>query len=264
VANTAPPVFTSQPSFGNTILWPPQHGYADFTVAATGAVAASSCGIASVQFASCSSSQPENGTGTGDGNSVRDCVYEPGALHVRAERDGACSPIGRVYTTTVVAVDVCGNQTASNPFDIGVWHDRGHAPAAGTIVAATAGSDTIDTRNGTNGTYGTSCGTGSSSVNGTVQDHSDADPDMEVEQFAAIDVNSLALTKGASGNLTLNWTAPSYVAPINVTRYHIYRLDPATLFWTLVLEVPKQTTSYQDPILNDGHNWQYRVTAVIK
>jgi hypothetical protein len=263
VANTAAPVFTTQPSFGNDVIWPPQHGYVDLGVAGTGAAATSSCGIASYQFASCSSSQIENTTGVGDGNTVRDCVYEPSSLHVRAERDGACSPIGRVYTTTVVAVDVCGNSTTSNPFDIGVWHDRGHAPAAGTVIAATAGSNTPDTRPGTNGTYGTGCGAGSSSVNGTVADHSDADPDMEVDQFAAIDVNTLVVAK-AAGNLSLTWTAPSYVAPVNVTRYHVYRLDPITLFWTLVTEVPKTTTSFQDPILNDGHNWQYKVTAVIK
>jgi hypothetical protein len=260
-ANTAAPVFFKQPAFGNTILWPPQHGYADFTVASTGAAATSSCGIASLQFASCASSQPENGTGTGDGNSVRDCVYEPGALHLRAERDGACSPIGRVYTTTVVAVDLCGNSTTSNAFTVGVWHDRNNAPAAGTIVHAVGG--TSDTRNGNNGTYGLDCGVGNADVNGTVQDHSDADPDTEVSQSAAIDVNSLVLTKVA-GDVTLNWTAPQYVAPINVTRYHVYRLDPVTLFWTLVAEVTKAVTSYQDPILNDGHNWQYRITAVIK
>jgi hypothetical protein len=99
-ANTAAPVFTIQPAFGDTPVWPPNHGYLDFEVFDTGAVAASSCGIASIQFASCSSSQPENGHGTGDGNTMRDCVYEPGALHLRVERDGACSPIGRVYAAT--------------------------------------------------------------------------------------------------------------------------------------------------------------------
>jgi hypothetical protein len=263
VANTAAPVFTTQPSFGSAILWPPEHGYADFTVTNTGAVVSSSCGVASIQFASCSSSQPENTTAVGDGNTLRDCVYEPAGLHVRVERDGNCSPIGRVYTTTVVATDVCGNVTSSNPFDIGVWNDRTHQPPAGTSKAASVGSGTLDTRNGSNGTYGAGCGTGNSSTNGTVQDHSDADPDMEVDQFASVDVNSLALAK-TGGNVALAWTAPTYATPINVTRYHVYRLDPVTLLWTQIAEVAKQYTSYQDPILNDGRNWQYRVTAVIK
>jgi hypothetical protein len=262
LANTAAPVFTVQPSLGETILWPPNHGYADFAVSDTGATAASSCGIATIQFASCSSSQPENGTGTGDGNTLRDCVYEPGSLYLRAERDGACSPIGRVYTTTMIAVDVCGNVTTSNPFSVNVWHDRAHPPTQGTVRFSPG--DTADVRNGTNGTYGTDCGTGSTGANGTIQDHSDADPDMEVAQDAAIDVNSLTVVKGTGGNVTLNWTAPQFVAPINVTRYHVYRLNPVTLFWTMIAEVPKQSTSYQDPSLSDGSDWQYKVTAVIK
>jgi hypothetical protein len=135
IANTAPPVFTNQPSLGACpILWPPNHGYVDVSVSDTGAAATSSCGIASIQFASCNSSQPENGNGTGDGNTMRDCVYEPGALHLRAERDGACSPIGRVYTTSLVAVDVCGNATTSNPMEVAVWHDRGNPPTSTHVV----------------------------------------------------------------------------------------------------------------------------------
>jgi VCBS repeat protein/slime mold repeat-containing protein len=260
VANTVAPVFTAQPSLGGAILWPPNHGYADFTLASTGAAASSTCGIASIQFVSCSSSQPENGTGTGDGNSMRDCVYEPGALHLRAERDGACSPIGRVYTTSLVAVDVCGNRTTSNPVDVGVWHDRGNPPAGVTVVSA-HGSNQSDFRAGTNGAYGADCGAGGPFANGTVHDDSDADPEMEIAQQAAVNVDDLRLEKGAS-DLELTWGTPVQIG--QVTRFHVWRLDAATLFWSQVAEVSKQTTSYQDPSLNDGSNWQYKVTAVIK
>ncbi len=262
-ASTTPPVFTHQPSLGTTNLWPPQHGYADFNVSATGATATASCGTATIKFASCASSQSENATGTGDGNTTRDCVYEPGALHLRAERDGACSPVGRVYTMTLVAVDSCGNSATSNAFQVGVFHDRAHPPTTGTIVSATAGSNAPDTRNGTNGTYGTGCGAGSPIVNGSIHDHSDADPEMEIAQHASIDVNNLRLDK-ASGKVRLTWTEPPHQATINVTRYHVYRLDPETLFWTQIAEVTKQTVSYIDPGLQDGENWQYKVAAVIK
>ena len=259
-ANTTAPVFTTQPSLGDTILWSPNHGYVDFGVTDTGAVAESSCGIASVQFASCASSQPENGTGTGDGNTLRDCVYEPATLHLRAERDGACSPIGRIYGTTLLAVDVCGNVTNSNPVTVNVWHDRAHPPTQGTVRFSTGNSQ--DVRNGTDGTYGTGCGAGSPAANGTINDHSDADPEMEIAQQAAIDVNGLHLGKDGSGNVELTWSAPVQFG--QVTRFHIWRLNPITLFWTQVAEVSSQTNAYPDPILNDGSSWQYKVTAVIK
>jgi hypothetical protein len=261
-ANTAAPVFTAQPALGDMTVWPPNHGYLDFEVSDTGAVAASSCGIASIQFASCSSSQPENGHGTGDGNTMRDCVYEPGALHLRVERDGACSPIGRVYAATLIAVDVCGNVTTSNLIDVNVWHDRAQAPTQGTVRVSTGNSQ--DVRNGTNGTYGTDCGAGAPSANGTNHDHSDADPEMEISQNAAVSVGDLRIDQATGGNLKLTWTEPAHEATINVTRFDIYRLDPTTLFWTQIAEVSKHTTWYQDPVLNDGNGWQYKVTAVIK
>jgi cysteine-rich repeat protein len=263
-ANTTAPVFTSQPSIGDTILWPPNHGYADFTVAATGAAAASFCGITSIQFASCSSSQPENGTGVGDGNTFRDCVYEPTALHLRAERDGACSQVGRVYEMRMAAVDVCGNTTTSNPFDVGVWRDRSNPPAGGTIVHATTGSNTSDTRNGPNGTYGTDCGAGNANVNGTSNDHTDADPEMEISENAAISVDDLHVDKTTSGRVLLTWSEPAHGATLNVTKFHVYRLDLVTLLWSQVAEVSKQTNTYVDPLLSGESGWQYKVTAVIK
>ncbi len=262
--NLTPPVFTTQPSLGACpVLWPPNHGYVDFTVQDTGAQAQAQCGIASISFASCASSQPENAYGTGDGNSTRDCVYEPGAVHLRAERNGACSPIGRDYLMTLIATDTCGNAVTSNPIDVAVWNDRTHQPA-GTIYGARGGTN--DQRDGVNGTYNSDvdgCGSGSACANGTVADHSDVDPEMEISQSAGIDVGDLKLNK-VNGNLQLTWSMPSPRAPVNVTRFHVYRRDPETLAWTMVMELNKSQTGWNDPSMNDGHNWQYKVTAIIK
>ena len=260
---TVPPVIVNQPTLGCALLWPPQHGYVDFSVASTGATATSQCGIASIAFGSCTSSQQENAHGVGDGNSNRDCVYTPGTLSVRAERDGACSPIGRSYSSTVVATDVCGNSTTSNSFDIGVFHDRGHAPPP-PYYSANPGSNQNDERPGVNGTYGTGCGNGTCGATGTGHDSSDADPEMEISQNASISVGNLSLEKASGGNARLTWSEPTHQPGIIVTRFHVYRLDPVTLFWTQIAEVTKQTTSYLDPVLNDGLNHEYKVTAVIK
>jgi uncharacterized repeat protein (TIGR01451 family) len=263
---TVPPVITTQPSLGCALLWPPQHGYVDFTVANTGATATSLCGIASITFNSCSSSQQENAHGTGDGNSNRDCVYTPDTLSVRAERDGACSPIGRSYSSTVVATDVCGNVSApSSSFDIGVFHNRGHAPA-GPYYSANPGSNQNDQRPlAVNGTYGTGCGSGTcGATGGAGEDNSDEDPEMEIYQAASISVGDLGIEKASGGNVKLTWTEPTHQPGVLVTRFHVYRLDPVTLFWVQLAEVTKQTTSYLDPVLNDGVNRQYKITAVIK
>jgi hypothetical protein len=131
-------------------------------------------------------------------------------------------------------------------------------------VHAAHGSNTKDTRTGTNGTYGTTCGLGSTFANGTVHDPSDADPEMEISQDASISVNSLQLNKATAGNVTLTWTVPSHDSSVTISKYHIYRRDSATSLWTLIAEPIPTTTSYLDPVLNDGGRWQYKVTAVIK
>jgi uncharacterized repeat protein (TIGR01451 family) len=270
-ANTTAPVIDVQPSLAPegqscAILWPPQHGYVDFGVAATGTHATSACGVASYQFASCSSSQAENAVGVGDGNSWRDCVYTSSTLSLRAERDGACSPIGRVYTSSVTATDVCGNTSAPAALTVSVWHDRGHEPD-GEYYSANPGSNQNDQRPlaiNNPGGYGTGCGTGTPCATGTGNDSSDFDPEMEIFQGASISVGDLRVAKAGAGNVGLSWTEPAHEAGINVTRFHIYRLDPVTLFWTLLGEVTKQTTTWQDPTLADGLEHQYKVSALIK
>ena len=76
--------------------------------------------------------------------------------------------------------------------------------------------------------------------------------------------NRLHIDKASGGNVRLTWTEPGHQATINVTRFHVYRLDPVTLFWTQIAEVTKQTDSHLDPALNDESSYQYKVTAVIK
>jgi hypothetical protein len=156
------PVFTQQPALsedGPAWLWPPNHGYVDFDLGDTGAVAEDACGgPVSLRFADCASSQPEDDLG--DGHSERDCVIsEDGQrLSLRAERSGTC-PGGRSYTVTMVAVDECGNETVSEGFGACVPHDR-RRPATGEVFSAAPGSTQKDERPGSNGGYGTDCGRG--------------------------------------------------------------------------------------------------------
>ena len=267
-ANTAAPVFTTQPSLGVCpVLWPPEHGYADFTLADTAAVATpveGGCPVADVQFASCLSSQAENGPGTGDGNTIRDCVYEPEAVHVRAERDGACGPTGRVYVTRLVAIDVCGNSTISDALEIGVWHHRGQPPVSATIYHAAPGSGTVDTRDGTNGMYGGGCGSGTACAIGAGVDRSDSDPEMEIAQRAAISVDDLSVRMVSGAHVILTWTEPVHASGVDVTKFHVYRQDPVIGNGELGAELPPHTLAFQDPIVNDAVNVWYKVTAVIK
>jgi uncharacterized repeat protein (TIGR01451 family) len=266
--NTNPPTFTTQPSLGAcALLWPPEHGYVDVSLASTGVVASSQCGIASIGFNSCSSSQEETAHGTGDGNTTWDCSYSADTLSLRAERNGVCSPLGRVYTSSVSATDVCGNTATSNSFDIGVWHDRGHGPRL-PHLSANPGSNLQDTRSDdagfSNGTYGTGCGPGFNPAcdeAGQQHDSSDADPEVEISQIAAISVGNLHIGKSGQ-NALLTWTTPGPQG--QVTRFHVYRLDPATLFWTMIAELPKTSNSYLDPVMADGLSHNYKIAAVIK
>ena len=244
--NTAPPVITDQPSLGGdqacAYLWPPQHGYVDFDVADTGIAAEDGCGIASVEFGACDSSQPENDQA--DGNSVRDCVYEPGALHLRAERAGNCSPLGRVYTSAITVTNVCGISATSDPFSACVWHDRRETPPGAVVFSANPGSNQNDTRPGVNGTYGTDCGPGcgeacsdvpASSVDPTADNDGDGVPvgtDNCPDVYNPSQVNTDGIAEGddcdANDGLVdslrfKNPIAMRWAADGGVTQYNVYR-----------------------------------------
>jgi len=262
--NTTPPVFTTQPSLDCAVLWPPQHGYVDFTAAQTGAAASSTCGPVTLQFASCASSQPENQNSVGDGNSIRDCVYSGDDLSLRAERNGACSPLSRSYTMTMQAVDACGNVGTSNSFEVAVWHDRGHSND-GPYISANPGSNQTDTRSGTNGTYGADCGGGSNCGTGLqAPDLSDFNPEEEIRGGSALHVNDVTLAKNAGGHIGLTWNQP-VPSGQTITKFHIWRQSPGDPAWTLVIEVNGTTTTTVDSgVLNNSINYRYEVTAFVE
>lgn len=162
------PVFSSQPAFGVDgcqFLWPPNHGYADFSLASAGALASDNCGGVTFRFSALSnSSQQEDSNGNGDGGSVDDIMISPDGqvVSVRAERNGACDQLDRKYELFIEAVDDAGNVTLSAPFSVCVYHDQGHNPP-GPYRSAENGSDSDDSRPGwIEGGYGTGCGTGCS------------------------------------------------------------------------------------------------------
>jgi hypothetical protein len=80
-------------------------------------------------------------------------------LSTRAERSGTCGPLDRTYTMTAGVSDTCDNTSESKPFDLCVYHDRGHQPP-GPYRSPDPDSDQDDTREGTSGTYGDDCGPG--------------------------------------------------------------------------------------------------------
>jgi hypothetical protein len=168
VVDTLPPVIDRQPDLGEGgcgFLWPPMHGYADFSIDDTGTLAHDVCGGFSLTYSGCGSSQPEDRNGIGDGESKGDCVLaaDLGRTSLRAERDGACSPLDRVYTMTLDATDACGNISTSAPFSLCVYHDQGHRPPkTGPVYQAQPDSNQNDVRPGWGGSYGSGCGGGCS------------------------------------------------------------------------------------------------------
>lgn len=109
VKDVTPPVITTN---GQSItLWPPDHKYATVKVTDLVASASDACdpsvNIDSVQIASVSSDEPENGIG--DGNTTDDIVIagDCKSVQLRSERMGSGN--GRVYTITFKVTDASGN-----------------------------------------------------------------------------------------------------------------------------------------------------------
>ncbi len=125
VVDTTPP--TLGVSLSPTTLWPPNHRMVAVTVAVT---AADACGVSSVQLASATSSEPEDASGSGDGNTTEDLqgasIGTPDTMVLlRAERTG--DGPGRIYTLTYAATDASGN-TSSALGLVTVPHDLGTGP----------------------------------------------------------------------------------------------------------------------------------------
>lgn len=114
VVDTTPPVIESvvvEPS----CIWPPNHKYVRFGLGDELMVEASDiCDTSpTVRVVSVTSSQPDNATGNGDGNTIDDVIFAEGGFCVRSER-GAAGATGRTYTVTVSATDDFDNETRAD------------------------------------------------------------------------------------------------------------------------------------------------------
>ncbi len=121
VVDSAPPALTvGAPS--PACLWAPNHKYVLFELGTDlpFQVTDTCDGSPVVAISGAVSSQPP--TGGGQGSSGPDVVFGPGAVCLRAERQGT-SQAGRDYTITVAARDSSGNQTQSN-VSVHVNHDQ--------------------------------------------------------------------------------------------------------------------------------------------
>lgn len=112
-----PPTFAGLPS--DCVLWPPNHQLVEVaSVIASDAVS----GLASSSVLTATSSDPA--TGPGD-TTAPDIVVNGSSVKLRAERGGGGA--GRVYTLTVTAQDLAGNQATATA-TCTVPHDLGRRP----------------------------------------------------------------------------------------------------------------------------------------
>ena len=102
------------------------------------------CGAPSVVLTSITSSEPDNATGSGDGNTVDDIQNAAVGtadfnFDLRAERAGGGG--GRVYTVTYRATDAAGNETVAEGTVV-VEHDRGGSaePLLLTVDSSSSGA----------------------------------------------------------------------------------------------------------------------------
>ncbi len=123
VPDTEPPVIISAISTPDE-LWPPDHEMILMTLDVT---VADNSGWAFWYIESVSSNQPEDGLG--DGDASPDVIFDPEddlqALSLRRERSGNHPTETRIYTVTLKAIDMAGNE--SDPYEllVPVDHDQG-------------------------------------------------------------------------------------------------------------------------------------------
>jgi hypothetical protein len=121
VLDTEPPVITSV-SATPAYLWPPDHTMTQIQLEVT----VSDNSYAMWYVADVASNQPENGTG--DGDYAPDWVVDPDnaqSLWLRAERSGSDPTAVRLYTVTLMAIDMAGNLSEPYQRVIPVDHDMG-------------------------------------------------------------------------------------------------------------------------------------------
>jgi hypothetical protein len=102
-------------------LWPPYHQMVDISATVT---VSDDCSTPSVVLTSLTSSEPDNATGIGDGNTTGDVELGADDLsyRVRSERSGEGH--GRTYNAIFTATDGSGNVTTDSGF-VFVPHDQG-------------------------------------------------------------------------------------------------------------------------------------------
>jgi hypothetical protein len=107
VVDTVPPMLTVELS--ESVLWPPNHRMVPVSASL---IASDACGDPSLLLVSATSNEPDNSSGTGDGNTVDDIQgTDLGTrdleIELRAERAG--SGTGRIYSVAYQAIDGSGN-----------------------------------------------------------------------------------------------------------------------------------------------------------
>jgi len=117
VIDTQPPVITATPAY----LWPPDHSMVEIALDVTVDDPSAMWYVAGV-----TSNQPENGTG--DGDYYPDWVLDPNdpqSLWLRSERSANHPEEVRIYTVTLMAIDMAGNLSQPLELPIRVEHDQG-------------------------------------------------------------------------------------------------------------------------------------------
>ncbi|MBI3447894.1 MAG: HYR domain-containing protein [Acidobacteria bacterium] len=140
VADNEPPAVAV--SLSPERLWPPNHQMV--TVDAT-VTSFDNCGATTCTLTSVSSSEPDNATGNGDGNTTNDIQNAaPGTLDLsfdfRAERAGTGQ--GRLYTAGYTCVDIHGNP-ATSARSAFVPHDQSGVEDPMSIEMNLVGADPV-------------------------------------------------------------------------------------------------------------------------
>jgi hypothetical protein len=121
VIDTEPPVITSA-SATPAHLWPPDHSIVEMTLDVT----VEDNTFAVWYVAGVASNQPEDGTG--DGDYAPDWGIDPDdvqSVWLRSERSGNDPTVTRLYTITLMAIDMAGNLSAPHELVVPVDHDMG-------------------------------------------------------------------------------------------------------------------------------------------
>jgi hypothetical protein len=119
VIDDDPPVITATPGY----LWPPDHSMVEMALDVT---VTDNSGYAVWFVVGVESNQPE--LGTGDGDHAPDWVLDPEdpqSVWLRAERSANDAEEVRIYTITLMAIDMAGNLSAPYYLEVRVDHDQG-------------------------------------------------------------------------------------------------------------------------------------------